>query len=120
MTVFIQIIWALLCVAWNAYGLWLISFGQKPIGPTASLTVALLSIVFAVLFWVFHSKKLKLPYIILSASTAFLAAYAVYGGFIQEHSLWPSESWRWFGIILNGIGALAGIAAIAKAVKWVK
>lgn len=120
MTVFIQIVWALLCVAWNAYGLWLISIGQKPIGPTASLNVALLSIVFAVLFWFFYHKKLKLSYIILSALTAILAAYAVYGGFTQEHSLWPSESWRWFGIILNGVGSLAGIVAITKAVKWVK
>jgi predicted ABC-type exoprotein transport system permease subunit len=114
MIVFIQIAWALLCTAWNGYGLWLISKGQKPIGPTASATLAFVCIGFAILFWFFHRRHLKWPYLILSGLTAIMASYAVYGAFTQDHSLWPSETWRWLGIILNGSGAVAGILAIIK------
>lgn len=115
----IQIAWALLCVAWNAYGLWLVSNDQKPVAPTASLMAAILCLVFAVLFRVFFQQQLKWPYIVLSLLSALFAAYAVYGGFSQDRSLWASESWRWAGIILNGMGALAGFAAIKGALKWV-
>jgi hypothetical protein len=118
-TLRIQILWALLCIAWNAYGLWLVSNDQKPFAPTASLIAAILCLVFAVLFWIFYQKKLKWPYIILSLISAIFAAYAVYGGFSQDPSLWSSESWRWAGIILNGMGALAGLAAVKGALKWV-
>jgi multisubunit Na+/H+ antiporter MnhE subunit len=80
---------------------------------------AILCLVFAVLFWLFYHKQLKWPYIILSLISAIFAAYAVYGGFSQDPSLWSSESWRWAGIILNGMGALAGLAAVKGALKWV-
>jgi O-antigen/teichoic acid export membrane protein len=118
MIIGLQIIWALFCVAWNGYGLWLVEYGHQPVAPTASLSVAILCFVFALIFWFFYKKRLKWPYIILSALTVLLASYAVYGGFSQDPALWKSESWRWFGIILNGVGALAGIFAVNKAFKW--
>ncbi len=62
---------------------------------------------------------MKVPYIFLSGLTALLAFVAVYGGFTQNPDLWASESWRWGGIILNGIGAIAGVMAILKATKWI-
>lgn len=116
---FFQILWAIGCVAWNGYGLWLQSNGQKMVAPTASGPVAIFSVLFALLFWFFHSRKMKVPYIILSGLTAFLAFVAVYGGFTKNPDLWASESWRWGGIILNGIGTIAGVVAIVKAFKWI-
>jgi hypothetical protein len=118
MIVFIQIAWALLCTAWNGYGLWLISKGEQPIGPTASALLAFVCIVFAILFWFFQSRHLKWPYIFLSGLTAIMASYAVYGAFTQDPSLWPSEIWRWRGILLNGAGALASMIAIIKSLQW--
>lgn len=115
MIVLFQILWAIGCIAWNLYGLYLINQGLAPIGPTASAAAAVLCAAFAVLFWWLSSKRHKWFYIILSAVAAVMASITIYGAFTKDPSLWPSESWRWAGIILNGIGAMACIAGIIKA-----
>lgn len=107
-----QILWAIGCIAWNMYGLYLISNGQKPIGPTASAVGAGLCAIFAILFWWFLKKNLKWPYIILCAVAALMAGFTIYGAFTKDPSLWPSESWRWAGILLNGTGLVACVAGI--------
>jgi hypothetical protein len=116
MVLFFQIFWAIGCIAWNMYGLYLISNGQHPIGPTASALVAGLCAVFALLFWWFVKRNCKWPYVFLSAATVVLAGIAVYGGFTKDASQWPSESWRWAGIVLNGTGMIAGITGIVMKV----
>ncbi|VXB16499.1 conserved membrane hypothetical protein [Flavobacterium sp. 9R] len=118
MTLKLQILWSILCVAWNGLGLYRISQGERPIGPTASLAVAIMTAVFAFLFWFFYNQKLKIPYLLLSGLAALMAAYAVYGAFSQDPSLWPSELWRWAGVVLNGMGFLAGIKALMSGVNW--
>ncbi|WP_379761577.1 hypothetical protein [Flavobacterium buctense] len=96
------------------YGLYLISNGQKPIGPTATAFGAVLCAVFAILFWWFLKKNLKWPYIIFSAVAALMAGFVIYGSFTKDLSLWPSESWRWAGILLNGTGLIACVAGIFR------
>jgi fluoride ion exporter CrcB/FEX len=120
MIVSFQIIWALGCIAWNAYALYLIKQGLPPIGPTASAIGAALCAAFALLFWWLSSKHLRWPYIILSAIAGFMAAFTIYGAFTKDPSLWPSESWRWAGIILNGVGVVACIAGIIKSFYNIK
>jgi hypothetical protein len=117
MILIFQVIWALLCVGWNAYGLYLLSRGEHPLGPAASATVAIVFAVFAFLFWYFKNRQMRWPYLLLSAVSLLLAAYAVYGGFVQDHSLWPSEGWRWAGIVINGVGGVANAMAVIKAVS---
>lgn len=112
----LQIFWAIGCIAWNMYGLYLISNGQPPIGPTASALGAVLCAVFAFLFWYFLKNNLKWPYIILSAVAALMAGFVIYGSFTKDLSLWPSEGWRWAGIVLNGIGALSCLAGITNVI----
>lgn len=114
MVLFFQIFWAIGCIAWNMYGLYLISNSQQPIGPTASALGAGLCAVFAFLFWYFLKNNLKWPYIILSAVAALMAGFVIYGSFTKDLSLWPSEGWRWAGILLNGIGMIAGIGGIIQ------
>lgn len=118
MILILQILWAVGCFAWNAYGLYLISQEQPPIGPTASAIGAVLCVVFALLFWWLHSRYQKWPYFIVSVVAGLMAAFTIYGAFTKDPSLWPSEGWRWAGIILNGIGTVAAIAAIAQALNW--
>lgn len=120
MIVVFQVLWALGCIAWNVYGLYLINQGLAPIGPTASSAAAVICAAFAVLFWRFTSKHNKWPYIILSAVAALMALITIYGAFTKDPSLWLSEAWRWAGIILNGIGGIACIAGIIKTLNYRK
>lgn len=114
MIVTLQILWAIGCIAWNMYGLYLISEGQRPIGPTASAVGAVLCAAFAFLFYWFLKKNLKWQYIILCAVAALMAGFVIYGSFTKDLSLWPSEGWRWAGILLNGMGVIACVAGILK------
>jgi hypothetical protein len=117
MVLILQILWALGCICWNVYGLYLINQGQPPIGPTATASGAALCAFFALLFWWLSSKQLKWPYIILSAIAGFMAAITIYGAFTKDPTMWPSERWRWAGIILNGVGVFACTAGIVKYIK---
>jgi hypothetical protein len=118
MIVKLQIAWALGCVAWNAYGLFLISQGMTPIGPTASAVGAVLCVVFALLFWWWNKTHQTWPYILVTLIAVIMAAYTVYGALTKDPALWPSPFWRWAGILLNGLGVVAGIAGIKEALKW--
>lgn len=109
---FLQLSWAFLCILWNFYGLWLVSKGSPPIGPTASWAIAGLNALFFILFILFKKINTNWPYLLLSVITALLAAIAVYGGFTKDASLWPNAFWRWLGIIINFIGLLGGVLAI--------
>lgn len=109
-----QILWAIGCIAWNMYGLYLMSNGQQPIGPTASAVGAGLCAIFAFLFWWFLKKNFKWSYIILCVVAALMAGFTIYGAFTKDPSLWPSEAWRWAGIVLNSIGMGSCIAGIFK------
>lgn len=114
MIVLFQVLWAIGCIAWNLYGLYLINQGQPAIGPTASAAGAVVCAAFAFLFWWLTGKQKRLPYIVISAIAALMAGFTIYGSFTKDPSLWPSEEWRWAGIILNGIGVMACIAGITK------
>lgn len=114
MTIFFQIGWALLCIAWNMGGKWMISQGGRPPGPTASWAAAGIVACFAIIFWMYRNNRRAIPYVIVSAVGALLAAYAVYGGFTQDKTFWPSEFWRWAGIILNVVGAIACLSSVLK------
>lgn len=118
MILILQIFWAIGCIIWNLYGLYLIERGQSPIGPTATALGAGICAVFAILFWILNFKKIKWPYIIISGVAGFMASITIYGAFTKEENLWPSDGWRWTGILLNSVGTFAAIAAIATALKW--
>lgn len=40
------------------------------------------------------------------------ALVGVVGAFTQDPALWPSESWRWAGVFLNGGGFVAAVVAL--------
>ena len=57
-------------------------------------------------------------YAVLSAATGVFAAAAVSNALTASPALWPSESWRWAGIVLNTAGVLAALAAMVGFVRW--
>lgn len=104
----IQIVWGLGVAAWNAYGLYQIQNNGAPPGPTASLSVGMIGLIVALIILAIDLTKWnKWVYGGLCAICCFFGAIAVYGAFTKDASLWPSEAWRWAGILLNGIGSLS-------------
>jgi hypothetical protein len=112
-----QVAWAVLAALWNVAGVYLISQGQRPLGPTATITgaVALVAIAAALVLTV---NRASLLYAVLSGVAAFIALAAVVNAFVQDPALWPSEFWRYAGAVLNGVGFLAGAAAVLAYLRW--
>ena len=112
LSLLLQVIHAILCVAWNGIGLWQKAYGQATIGPTASWAALAMSVVLAAALYFLLRAGKERPYLALSLVAALLALVAVIGGFTKDHALWPSEFWRWAGIVVNSIGVAAFPAAI--------
>lgn len=109
---FVHAAYCLLCIAWNAYGLWQIEQGMVSIGPTASIpAIAIIGALLCVLIFSYLSSK---PGIYLAAALVIfvLALLTVWGGFSKPATLWASEFWRYAGIVLNASGVLAFLATL--------
>jgi hypothetical protein len=106
-----QMAWALLAALWNVVGVARISEGKIGLGPTATLAGAAALVVAAGALWWSH-RRTTWVYVLLSTICAVLALAAIYGGLTRESSFWPSEFWRWAGILLNGAGMIASIAGV--------
>jgi len=104
---------AFLAALWNVAGVWLISQGQSPLGPTASLTgVAVLAVL--ILAYIFTLKKgYEKTFLVLVFIGALVGLLTIYGALTKEHSLWPSEFWRYAGIAVNAL-ALIGFSFAMK------
>ena len=114
--VWVQFAWALLAAAWNVAGVALIANGARAPGPTASLLGAALLVTIGVGLFAMSSRS-AIIYAGLSIVSAAMAGAAVYNALTADPSLWPSEFWRYAGIILNGIGAFAGGAALINLLR---
>jgi hypothetical protein len=109
--IWVQLPWALSAAAWNIAGVALIANGARSPGPTASLLGAALLTAIGVGL-VAASNRAAIIYAGLSIVSAAMAGAAVYNALTADPSLWPSEYWRYAGIVLNGIGTIAGSAAL--------
>jgi hypothetical protein len=107
-----QVAWAVLAAVWNFAGVALIASGQRAPGPTASAGGGIVLLALAVAFVAARSRWPWWVYMALSAVAAFMGAAAVYNAFVQDPALWPSEFWRYAGIVLNGAGAVASVLAV--------
>lgn len=110
----LQVFWGLGVAAWNAYGMIQIQNSAAPPGPTSSWLVAGLGLVIAIVFGFDLLKGKKWLYLLLCLLCVAMGSAIVYGAFTQDPSLWPSETWRWGGIVLNGIGVLACFFGMIK------
>jgi hypothetical protein len=112
----VLVAWAALCVFWNTYGAIQISMGGRALGPTATFAGAgFIVLLGAILIATNRLWPRIYPWIAVLAAA--LAAVTIWNAFKLDPLLWPSEFWRWAGIVLNGFGvggaALAVIGALS-------
>ena len=109
--------WAVLAALWNLGGVWQLGRGLRPPGPTASTFAGLVlpviagGLVLAVRQW-------PKVFVLLAAVCGLAALSAVVGAFVQDPALWPSEFWRWAGVLLNGLGVMAAATGVVAFVRW--
>lgn len=109
-----QIFHLLGSAGWNAAGVVLMSQGRQPLGPTASLTVAVVLLLLCTGLWIGLSRSRPL-YITISVLLGVGALLAVKQALVGEASLWPSAFWRWAGAGLNLTGFVANLTGVAIA-----
>jgi hypothetical protein len=110
----ILVLWAGLCAVWNAYGAMQLSTGGRALGPTATFAGAGFAILLAIILIVASNRWPRVCRALAVAAGA-LAALTVFNSFILDKTLWPSEFWRWAGIVLNAFGVVgAAITALSS------
>ena len=112
----VLVAWAVLAALWNFGGAWQLARGLRSPGPTASTLAGLVLLLIAVGLGVAVRRWPKV-FVLLAGLAGFGALVAVVGAFTQDPALWPSELWRWAGIVLNGAGFVAAAAAVVAFVR---
>ncbi len=102
----VQIGYVILCIVWNLVGLYQLQHGQQPIGPTASMMVAVVLASFSTALFFSAKHQWKLIYLGITLLLGVGAVSAIHGALTKDLSLWPSEFWRLAGAMVNVIGAL--------------
>ena len=110
---FFMVLHAFLAALWNVAGVWLISQGQSPLGPTASMTGVAVLAVLILAYIVTLKKGHEKAFLFLAFLGAVLGVLTIYGALTKDPSLWPSEFWRYAGIAVNSLAAI-GFALTLK------
>ena len=103
---------AFLSILWNAIGLWLISQGKQPLGPTATYAAIVILLILSFGYTFSLVKDHPAVYLFLAGIGLALASYAISGGLIKDHGLWSSEFWRYVGMAINTLGVIGFVSAI--------
>jgi len=114
---FTQLVHLGLCVVWNGVGLWQKSQGIQGIGPTASFSAIAVVLLCGIGLTILLRRAAEKPYLLLSVLGFALAGVAIYGGFTKDRSNWPSEFWRWAGIMVNAFGVIGFLQALATFIR---
>ena len=104
---------AILVIAWNLVGVWLLSNNKPALGPTATIMGAVVFGLFILAYLYSYSKGFKKVFMFLITIGALFGSFAIYGALTKDPSLWPSEFWRYAGIGVNLLG-LIGFLLIFK------
>lgn len=110
------VVWALLAALWNFGGAWQLARGLPPPGPTASTLAGLILLAMAAGLAVAVRRWPKV-FVLVTVAAGLGALVGVVGAFTQDPALWPSEFWRWAGVLLNGTGVVAAAAAVRAFVR---
>ena len=103
---------AFLAALWNLAGVWLMSQEKSPLGPTASMTGVIVLSIFILLYIFTLKKDYEKAFLFLAFLGALLGGLTIYGALTKEHSLWPSEFWRYAGIAVNSLAIIGFTLAI--------
>jgi hypothetical protein len=113
----VLVVWAALAALWNFGGVWQIARGLPSPGPTASALAGVVLLAIAAGLGV-AVRRWPTIFVLLAAVAGLGALVGVIGAFTQDPALWPSELWRWGGIVLNGAGFVAAAAAVVALIRW--
>lgn len=113
----VLVAWAVLAALWNFGGALQVARGLPSPGPTASTLAGLVLVVIAGGL-VVAVARWPTVFVLLAAVAGLAALVGVVGAFVQDPALWPSEFWRWAGIVLNGAGFVAAVAAVVAFIRW--
>lgn len=109
---FVLVLWALLCAAWNIIGTLQILDGELPIGPATSFHAAGFSIALGACFIVAARWK-PILFLVLALIAAALAGVTVWNAFHLRGPLWPSEFWRFVAVSFNAAGFAGALLVLA-------
>lgn len=109
----LMVLHAFLAALWNIAGVWLISQGRSPLGPTASMAGVAVLAVLILIYIVTLQKGYEKSFLFMALIGALVGALTIYGALTKDHSLWPSEFWRVAGIAVNAL-ALIGFSSALK------
>ena len=107
-----MVLHAFLAAMWNAAGVWLISQGQSPLGPTASLTGVAVLAVFIVIYIFTLKKGYEKSFLLMAFIGALVGLMTIYGALTKDHSFWPSEFWRIAGIAINSLAVIGFVLTL--------
>jgi hypothetical protein len=110
----LQLSWISMSILWNISGIILVSQGKRALGPTASWTAIAILLLLAIVLVISYQKKWAIFYFLLTFLGGAMAFIAVRNAFVQDILLWPSEFWRYAGIVVNSFGIFAGFFAILR------
>lgn len=111
MALYLQLPHLALSAIWNVAGVMLIAQGLTAPGPTASLLTASLLILFAALMLLGAVRYWPL-YLLVTLLVLIAASMAIFSAFYKPASLWPSDFWRYTGVLLNLTGVIGAIWGI--------
>ena len=97
---------AIFVILWNIVGMYLLSQNKQALGPTASWLGVALFFVLIVIYTLSIQKKYYKLFVLFVTIGAILGTFAIYGALTKDHSLWPSEFWRYAGILVNLLGVI--------------
>ena len=103
---YFTVLHAFIAAIWNVAGLILISKGESPLGPTASSAAIILMLILIVTYIITLKKGYEKTFLIIAFLGAILGSVTIYGALTKEHTLWPSEFWRYAGIAVNALAAI--------------
>ncbi len=106
-----------LSLVWNVAGLALIARGLRAPGPTASLDVAAFLLALGVARGSGSGASPPL-YVLASLLAGLGAASAILQAFQLDPSLWPSDLWRYAGVLLNAFGVFGACWGLLGWWKW--
>ena len=109
---YVLVIWALFCAAWNIIGTLQIWDGERPIGPATSFQAAGFSIALGACF-IIAARWKPILLLVLALFAAALAGVTVWNAFHMRASLWPSEFWRFVAVSVNAAGFAGALLVLA-------
>lgn len=107
----LQLAYGGLVILWQVIGLTLMATGERPLGPTASVEVAIFALVTSG-FCLFSARRWPVVFVLASVGITAMAIGPIMNAFTADPSLWPSDEARYVGVAVNAVAPVATLLAV--------